>query len=72
MDHLDRTLAFDHLPCDCGGTKWLKLIEPGDAPGSDLRTFECPRCSRLESHTFADPAISKVQSETGKRLRVSR
>jgi formamidopyrimidine-DNA glycosylase len=36
-------------PCpDCGCMMWLKQIEP-DKPGQDERTFECPRCQRVES-----------------------
>src|SRR5215212_4861014 len=52
--------AVDHMPCKCGGMKWLMLIEPAcpspgaktepaDSRGHDLRTFECPRCQQTES-----------------------
>jgi hypothetical protein len=47
--------AVDHMPCKCGGTKWLMLIEPvadtepADSGAHDLRTFECPRCQQTES-----------------------
>ena len=52
--------VVDHMPCKCGGMKWLMLIEPAatDAgaktePASnrnhDLRTFECPRCQQTET-----------------------
>jgi hypothetical protein len=57
------SIAFqvvDHMPCKCGGMKWLMLIEPACAyPGAktepadsrdhDLRTFECPRCQQTET-----------------------
>jgi hypothetical protein len=52
--------AVGHMPCKCGGTKWLMLIEPAgadpetsvnlaDGGEHDLRTFECPRCQQLET-----------------------
>jgi len=58
-----RASAFqvvDHMPCKCGGMKWLMLIEPAcrspgaktepaDSRNHDLRTFECPRCQQTES-----------------------
>ena len=56
--------AIDHMPCQCGGTRWLKLIEPaqGGLPlaaqdavsldhtaGHDIRQYECPRCQKIET-----------------------
>lgn len=55
--------AIDHMPCKCGGTRWLKLIEPAhdglplaaqDAgldhlADHDLRVYECPRCQQTET-----------------------
>ena len=57
------SIAFqvvDHMPCKCGGMKWLMLIEPAygypgakteppDTRDHDLRIFECPRCQQTEA-----------------------
>jgi hypothetical protein len=61
-DTVSQSITFqvvDHMPCKCGGTKWLMLIEPAGGRGigtepsnsrdHDLRTFECPRCEQMES-----------------------
>ena len=41
--------AIVRPPCSkCGTTMMLARIEP-DAPGRDLRTFECPKCENSES-----------------------
>jgi hypothetical protein len=36
--------------CQCGATMWLSAIEPTDDPDWDLRTFECPRCQKVQQH----------------------
>ena len=55
--------TIDHMPCQCGGTRWLRLIEPaqGGLPlaaqdagldytvGHDIREYECPRCQKIET-----------------------
>ena len=47
--------AVDHMPCKCGGTKWLMTIQPAvfwapaDDEDHDQRTYECPRCEEKET-----------------------
>jgi predicted RNA-binding Zn-ribbon protein involved in translation (DUF1610 family) len=33
----------------CGSPMKLAMIEP-NAPGKDLRTFNCPNCKRVQRH----------------------
>jgi hypothetical protein len=33
----------------CARPMWLTSIAPADEPGFEKRTFECPRCSEVES-----------------------
>jgi hypothetical protein len=46
--------VINQMPCKCGGTKWLMMIQPAD-PGApddedhDQRTYECPRCEDMET-----------------------
>jgi CRP-like cAMP-binding protein len=58
-----RFQAIDHMPCKCGGTRWLTLVEPADGglpqagqgvlvndpANHDVRTFECSRCQQTEA-----------------------
>ena len=55
----------EHMPCKCGGTKWLMLLEPADSrllcveqmhekavadlADHGVRTYECPRCQQTEA-----------------------
>ena len=43
------------MPCKCGGTKWLMMIQPAvysaveQAEDHDHRIYECPRCEQTET-----------------------
>jgi len=41
----------------CQDRMMLARIEPG-SNGSDLRTFECPKCERVHKMRFGDPLKS--------------
>jgi hypothetical protein len=41
----------------CYGRMMLARIEPGPA-GSDLRTFECPKCEHVQKCLVEDPLKS--------------
>ena len=41
----------------CQGRMMLARIEPGPN-GSDLRTFECPKCEHVEKRLVEDPMNS--------------
>jgi len=47
-------------PCcaACGSPMKLTAIEPS-ALGKDLRTFNCPRCNRVERHII-DSAVTEA------------
>ena len=55
---MQQSIAFpviNHMPCKCGGTKWLMTIQPAafwaptDDDDHDQRTYECPRCDEMET-----------------------
>lgn len=37
----------------------LARVEPGPAAGSDLRTFECPKCDHVLQALVQDPIKSR-------------
>jgi len=45
------TKIIGHPSCPtCGATMWLSSIEPTEDEDWDLRTFECPRCMKVQQH----------------------
>jgi len=48
-----RTQVAERPRCpNCGSNLWLRLVEPGDLPGFDRRTFECTECGDEEIMVF--------------------
>jgi len=51
----------------CQGRMMLARIEPGPN-GSDLRTFECPKCEHVEKRLVEDPMNSAKPGWQNSRL----
>jgi ssDNA-binding Zn-finger/Zn-ribbon topoisomerase 1 len=53
-------LPIERLRCPkCQGRMMLARIEPR-SNGSDLRTFECPKCQHVEKKLVEDPMNSAM------------
>ncbi len=49
-------LPIERPPCPkCRGRMMLARIQPGPTAGSDLRTFECPKCDQVLRTMVEDP-----------------
>jgi len=58
------TDIIGHPHCACGTTMWLLSIEPADWPGSDVRSFECPRCFNMHRIWVTFSGQHRIDQET--------
>jgi hypothetical protein len=61
--------AIERPRCDCQTRMMLARISPGPA-GYELRTFECPKCDRVQrTLVVSDPMSGEMTGWLGRELK---